>query len=83
MAKRVSGDRVLFITTVILVVFGLVMVFSSSAVLATYRYGNPREFFWRQLAWAVLGLVAMLILTITFQTAAQRLSVVAPPLPLP
>jgi cell division protein FtsW len=62
MAKRLSGDRILFIVTVSLVVFGLLMVFSSSAMLATENYGNPRAFFWRQLAWAVLGIVAMLLL---------------------
>ena len=62
MAKRLSGDRILFVVTVALVVFGLLMVFSSSAMLATENYGSPRAFFWRQLAWAVLGIVAMLLL---------------------
>jgi cell division protein FtsW len=62
MAKRLSGDRVLFVVTVALVAFGLLMVFSSSAVMADYRYGSPRAFFWRQLAWAVMGIIAMLAL---------------------
>src|SRR5713226_8108441 len=62
MAKRLSGDRILFVVTVALVAFGLLMVFSSSAVLSTDRYGSPRAFFWRQLAWAVLGLAAMWLL---------------------
>ncbi len=62
MAKRLSGDRILFIVTVALVVFGLLMVFSSSAMLATENYGSPRAFFWRQLAWAALGIFAMLLL---------------------
>ena len=62
MAKRLSGDRILFIVTVSLVVFGLLMVFSSSVMLATERYGNPRAFFWRQLAWAALGIAAMWLL---------------------
>ena len=62
MAKRLCGDRILFIVTISLVVFGLLMVFSSSAMLATERYGSPRAFFWRQLAWAVMGIIAMLLL---------------------
>src|SRR5207253_2249726 len=62
MAKRLAGDRILFAVTILLVVFGLLMVFSSSAMLATYRYGSPRAFFWRQLAWAVMGIIAMLLL---------------------
>lgn len=59
MAKKASGDRLLYIATVALVLFGLLMVFSSSAMLATDRYGGPRAFFWRQLLWAVFGMAAM------------------------
>lgn len=62
MAKRLSGDRILFVVTISLVVFGLLMVFSSSAMLATENYGDPRAFFWRQLAWAVMGIAAMWVL---------------------
>src|SRR3954466_4138112 len=62
MAKKLSGDRILFIVTVALVVFGLLMVFSSSAMLATENYGNPRAFFWRQLAWAAMGVFTMWVL---------------------
>ena len=62
MAKRLHGDRILFIVTISLVVFGLLMVFSSSAVMATERYGSPRAFFWRQLIWAAMGIAAMLLL---------------------
>ncbi|MBI2816133.1 MAG: putative lipid II flippase FtsW [Acidobacteria bacterium] len=59
MARKLSGDRILFIVTVSLVVFGLLMVFSSSVMLATANYGSPRAFFWRQLAWAAMGMVAL------------------------
>ena len=62
MAKRNSGDRILFIVTVTLVVFGLLMVFSSSAILATEHYSNPRGYFWRQMVGAAFGVLAMLIL---------------------
>jgi len=62
MAKRLHGDRILFVIALLLVLFGLLMVFSSSAVLATYRYGSPRAFFWKQLVWAALGIGAMLLL---------------------
>jgi cell division protein FtsW len=62
MAKRLRGDLILFVVTISLVLFGLLMVFSSSAVMATENYGSPRAFFWRQLAWAVMGIAAMLLL---------------------
>ena len=60
MAKRLQSDRILFVTTLALVVFGLVMVFSASAVLSNDRFGNAYMFLARQLAWAAVGLVAML-----------------------
>jgi cell division protein FtsW len=61
MAKRVSVDKVLFAVTLLLVLTGLVMVFSASAVMAKERFGSPYAFFLRQLAWAVAGLIAMLL----------------------
>lgn len=62
MAKRVSIDKVLFAVTLILVVIGLVFVFSASAVMAKDRFGSPYSFFLRQLAWAVVGLLAMIVI---------------------
>src|SRR5271157_3039337 len=59
MAKRVSADKTLFIVTMLLVFIGLVMVFSASAVMAKERFGSAYTFLFRQLAWAVAGLVAM------------------------
>lgn len=61
MAKRVSADRWLFTVTLLLVFLGLVMVFSSSAVMAKTRFGSPYTFLFRQLAWAVAGIAAMVV----------------------
>lgn len=61
MAKRVSVDKTLFAVTFLLVVAGLVMVFSASAVVANERSGSPYTFLLRQLAWAVAGLGAMFV----------------------
>jgi cell division protein FtsW len=62
MAKRVGIDKWLFIVTLLLVLFGLVMVFSASAVMAKQRYGSPYDFVLRQAFMAFLGLVAMVAL---------------------
>ncbi len=62
MAKRVGVDKVLFCTTLILVVIGLVMVFSASAITAQASSGSPYSFLIKQAAWAVLGLAAMTVL---------------------
>ena len=62
MAKRVGVDKWLFGATLVLVVIGLLMVFSASAVMAKERFGSPYAFVIRQSLWAVLGLTAMTIL---------------------
>ncbi len=62
MAKRVGVDKWLFFTTLLLVVVGLVMVFSASAVVAQERYHSPYTFVGRQAVWALAGVLAMLVL---------------------
>jgi cell division protein FtsW len=62
MAARVGVDKWLFFTTLVLVVVGLVMVFSASAVVAQERYNSPYAFVGRQAGWALAGVLAMLAL---------------------
>ena len=62
MAKRVSADRWIFGTVVLLVFLGLIMVFSASAVMASERFGSAYNFLLRQFAWAIAGFLAMVIL---------------------
>ncbi len=59
MARRLQSDKVLFGTVVALVLFGTVMVFSASAVLAAEKFHSSNYFLIRQLVWAVAGLAAM------------------------
>src|SRR4051794_26313334 len=61
MAKRVGVDKTMFAVTLILVVVGIVMVFSASAVIAQERYGSPYWFFLRQLACACAGMLALIV----------------------
>jgi cell division protein FtsW len=53
-----SPDFTLFLATILLVLGGLVMVYSASAILANERYGNSHHFFLRQSMWIVLGALA-------------------------
>ena len=62
MAKRISVDRWLFGATLLLVLLGLVMVFSASAVMAKDRFGSPYTFVLRQIGWAFAGVLAMVVL---------------------
>jgi cell division protein FtsW len=62
MAKRVGVDKWLFGVVLLLTLFGLVMVFSASAVLAKAQYGTPYQFVARQGMFALLGLGALVLL---------------------
>jgi cell division protein FtsW len=62
MAKRVGVDKWLFGVVLLLVLFGLVMVFSASAVMAKAQYGSPYQFMLKQAAWAVVGMMALVLL---------------------
>jgi cell division protein FtsW len=61
-AKRVGVDKLMFGSTLLLVVVGVVMVFSASAVMASERFGSPYHFLLRQLGWALAGLAAMAVI---------------------
>ena len=62
MAKRVGVHKWLFGVVLLLVLFGLVMVFSASAVVAKAQYGSPYQFMLRQAGWAVMGMIALVLL---------------------
>jgi cell division protein FtsW len=62
MAKRVGVDKWLFGIVLLLVLFGLVEVFSASAVMAKATVGSAYSYVARQALWALLGLVAMTVL---------------------
>ena len=62
MAKRVSVDKWLFGVTLLLVLIGLVMVFSASAVIAKDRFGSPYYFMLKQTLWAVAGIGMMFVM---------------------
>ncbi|MGC9292709.1 MAG: putative lipid II flippase FtsW [Acidobacteriaceae bacterium] len=78
MAKRVGVDKWLFVVTLLLVLFGLLMVFSSSAVMAKERYGSPYTFVLKQAGWAALGLLAMAFFMRRDYRKLNRPSVVFP-----
>ncbi len=62
MAKQLESDRILFGAVVALVLFGCLMVYSASAVLAAEQFGSSYHFLLRQVFWAVLGLALMIVM---------------------
>ncbi len=60
MSRLLRFDHRLLGTAVGLLVLGLVMIYSSSAVIALNSKGNPNYFFVRQTVWALVGIIALL-----------------------
>ena len=48
MAQKLKTDWVLFSTIVVMVFFGVVMLYSASSVMAQLKYGSSWHFFYRQ-----------------------------------
>ncbi len=62
MAKRVGVDKWIFFTTLLLVVVGLAMVFSASAIVAQDRFHTPYALVGKQAGWALAGVLFMVFL---------------------
>ena len=62
MAKRVGVDKWLFGTVLLLVLFGLVMVFSASAVMSQAESGSPYKYVAKQGMYALFGMLALFAL---------------------
>ena len=60
--KPYRFDRPLLIVVLILMALGLIMVFSSSAILASEKYQNSFYFFINQIIGAGLGIVLLIVL---------------------
>ncbi|HEV7920616.1 MAG TPA: putative lipid II flippase FtsW [Thermoanaerobaculia bacterium] len=64
MSRKLAHDSWLFGTAMLIVVFGLVMIYSASALIATQRFGatNPYHFLTKQCVAGIAGVAAMLAL---------------------
>lgn len=62
MARKLQADRWLFAATAGLALFGIVMVYSASAVLAQQENGNQYYYVIKQGVWTAIGFGAMLLM---------------------
>lgn len=62
-SKRKLGeiDFILFAAILMLVSFGVLMVYSASSYFAAFQYNNAEYFLWKQLMYATVGTIAMII----------------------
>lgn len=71
------GQRInwqILLTMMALVITGLVMIFSSSAVSAMEMVGQVQYFFYKQLTWSIIGLIACAVATIVPMKAIKKLT---------
>jgi cell division protein FtsW len=73
-------DKVMLAVVLGLTLFGLVMVYSASAMLAQQNYGSQFYFLLRQAGWALVGLVAMTIAMRIDYRNYKRSSIILPAL---
>lgn len=62
MARKLAPDKWLFAATVGLALFGVVMVYSASAVMAQHENNNQFFYVIKQGAWVAIGFVLMLLM---------------------
>jgi cell division protein FtsW len=64
MSLRLKTDWVLFVAVLSMVLFGLVIVYSASSIMARLdpRFSSSSYFVMRQMGWAVVGVIAMMTL---------------------
>src|SRR5438045_3929785 len=60
MAVQLKTDRILFYTVLVIVMFGIVILYSASSVMAQSKHLSEWFFVGRQFVWMVLGVAAML-----------------------
>jgi cell division protein FtsW len=62
-AVKLSPDRTLFVATISIVVFGVVMLYSASSVVAAEAHRSPYFFAVKQGMWAAMGFLGMMALS--------------------
>jgi cell division protein FtsW len=77
MAQQLKTDWILFVTVLVMVVAGILIVYSASSVMAQMdpHYHNAWYFVERQAAWGVIAIILMMVLKNTYYRKLQSPSV--------
>lgn len=59
MIKAIHSDRILILTTLLLLALGLLMIYSTSNIVALNRYGDEHLFIKRQMIFTVIGIAVL------------------------
>jgi cell division protein FtsW len=60
MGRKLAFDRTLFVAVIAMTLFGILMVYSASAIWALENKGSSYHYLHRQVAWTLLGLGVMI-----------------------
>ena len=66
-----EGDFGVLVSTLVLSVFGIIMVYSASYYTALSKTGDPQNYLKNNLMWMAIGWVVFLFLLLIFATLAQ------------
>ena len=72
MAQRLKTDWILFVAVLVMLSFGVLILYSASSIMAELRYGSTWHFVVRQVAWAVVAVLAMMTLKRTHYRTFQN-----------
>src|SRR5947199_9218182 len=75
MAVQLKTDRILFYTVLFVVMFGIVILYSASSVMAGAKHLSEWYFVARQFGWMILSVAAMIMLKNTHNRRLQSAGV--------
>src|SRR6266542_3998503 len=75
MAVQLKSDRILFYTVLFVVMFGIVILYSASSVMAGAKHLSEWHFVARQFGWMIISVAAMIMLKNTHYRRLQSAGV--------
>ena len=57
----IKRNKIIIITTIILSIIGVIMIYSSSYIWASFKYGNAYKYFISQFCFLIIGIFMMFI----------------------
>jgi cell division protein FtsW len=61
--EKRTFDLVLFLTVVVISIFGLMMIYSSSSIWAEYKFNDPFKYLKTQSLFVIIGIILMIIVS--------------------
>ena len=58
-----SFDKILFITVISIIIFGILMIYSASSIWANYKFNDSMHFVKQQTLFAIIGLIIMILVS--------------------